>query len=207
MTEPVTAITDYILAVEVIILGILLRSTNANRENSVHLWGLSFFAIGVAAIAGGTFHGFRQQMEPLVSSLFWRISNYSIATAVLFFVLAGIFVLSPQRFRRPFLILAMFQFITYLYLSTKKLDPAYLLYSNLPLLLALLILGIRRSTNTGKPRSYWMITGILVSAVGVALLKSGLQLHRHFNHNDLYHVIQMGAMFLLYKGGLQLQDQ
>jgi hypothetical protein len=31
-------------------------------------------------------------------------------------------------------------------------------------------------------------------------------LHRHFNHNDLYHVIQVAAMLLFYRGARRLTD-
>jgi hypothetical protein len=29
---------------------------------------------------------------------------------------------------------------------------------------------------------------------------SGIALHPHFNHNDLYHVVQIAAMLLFYRG-------
>jgi hypothetical protein len=32
---------------------------------------------------------------------------------------------------------------------------------------------------------------------------SGFALHRHFNHNDLYHVIQIVALWLLHLGGVR----
>lgn len=31
-------------------------------------------------------------------------------------------------------------------------------------------------------------------------------LHRHFNHNDIFHVVQMLSLYLLYRGGLELTD-
>ncbi len=36
---------------------------------------------------------------------------------------------------------------------------------------------------------------------------SGVALHRHFNHNDLYHVIQMAALYAFYRGGALLVDR
>jgi hypothetical protein len=45
--------------------------------------------------------------------------------------------------------------------------------------------------------------------VGVSLLAAGIQAsgfapHPRFNHNDLYHLIQIGAMLLLYSGARRL---
>jgi hypothetical protein len=40
---------------------------------------------------------------------------------------------------------------------------------------------------------------------GTAVQQSGFSFHKHFNHNDIYHVFQMGSMFLLYKGVILLK--
>jgi hypothetical protein len=36
---------------------------------------------------------------------------------------------------------------------------------------------------------------------------SGVTLHRHFNHNDLFHVIQIGATLVFYRGARRLRDR
>jgi hypothetical protein len=53
----------------------------------------------------------------------------------------------------------------------------------------------------------WLIAGVCVSSVAAAVQASGLSLHSQFNHNDLYHVIQMGGMYLFYEGALRLTDR
>jgi hypothetical protein len=52
----------------------------------------------------------------------------------------------------------------------------------------------------------WILAGVAVSVAAALVQASGLDLHRHFNHNDLYHVIQIGAMCLLYRGARLLTD-
>jgi hypothetical protein len=47
----------------------------------------------------------------------------------------------------------------------------------------------------------WIVAGILVSFAGAGVQQSGFTIHQHFNHNDLYHVIQMVGIYLLYRGG------
>ncbi len=51
-----------------------------------------------------------------------------------------------------------------------------------------------------------ILAGIAVSIAGAAVQASGLRLHEHFNHNDLYHVIQIAAMVLFYRGARRLTD-
>jgi hypothetical protein len=53
----------------------------------------------------------------------------------------------------------------------------------------------------------WMLGGVGVSAIAAGVQASGFALHRHFNHNDLYHVVQIAAMVLLYTGARRLRDR
>jgi hypothetical protein len=46
----------------------------------------------------------------------------------------------------------------------------------------------------------WMLAGVGVSVAAALAQAGGVALHRHFNHNDLYHVIQIAAMVLFYRG-------
>jgi hypothetical protein len=50
------------------------------------------------------------------------------------------------------------------------------------------------------------VSGILVSFVASLIQQSGFALHQHFNHNDIFHVIQLLALWLLYRGGRLLDD-
>ncbi len=59
---------------------------------------------------------------------------------------------------------------------------------------------------TRRRAAGWIVAGILASFVGAGVQMSGFALHRHFNHNDLYHVIQAGALYLLFRGGMLLRD-
>jgi hypothetical protein len=52
----------------------------------------------------------------------------------------------------------------------------------------------------------WILAGVAVSLAAALVQASGFAPHRHFNHNDLYHVIQIAAMVLLYRGARRLED-
>ena len=51
----------------------------------------------------------------------------------------------------------------------------------------------------------WIRRGLIVSALGFAIQKIGWDLHHHFNHNDLYHVIQIAGFWCLYEGVRQME--
>ena len=46
----------------------------------------------------------------------------------------------------------------------------------------------------------WIKRAVLVSLAGLAVLILKLSPHPSFNHNDLYHLIQMGGLYCLYRG-------
>lgn len=50
----------------------------------------------------------------------------------------------------------------------------------------------------------WLKRAIGVSLAGLAVLVLKLSPDPHFNHDDLYHVIQMGGLFCLYRGAVLL---
>lgn len=50
----------------------------------------------------------------------------------------------------------------------------------------------------------WLAIGYGITIVGVMLLVTKVSFHQHFNHNDLYHVVQMGGLYGVYRGGRRL---
>jgi len=57
------------------------------------------------------------------------------------------------------------------------------------------------------PGATWLIGGVFVSAVSGVIQGRRVTLHRHFNHNDLFHVVQIVALYLFYRGGALLVDR
>ncbi len=52
----------------------------------------------------------------------------------------------------------------------------------------------------------WLVTGVLVTLLGFAVQQSRIQLPVNFNHNDIYHVVQIGALCLFFRGARLLKD-
>jgi hypothetical protein len=64
---------------------------------------------------------------------------------------------------------------------------------------ALLLVATLHAIRGGPPWR-WMISAVAVSVVAAGVQAMKLAPHPHFNHNDLYHVIQIAAMWLFYRG-------
>src|SRR5262249_45744454 len=65
---------------------------------------------------------------------------------------------------------------------------------------ALLIVATLHLLALGNPASRWMLGGVAVSLVAAGVQVGHIALHPQFNHNDLYHVVQIVAMLMFYAG-------
>ncbi|MEO6567244.1 MAG: hypothetical protein ABIO94_00665, partial [Opitutaceae bacterium] len=61
-----------------------------------------------------------------------------------------------------------------------------------------------RKSSAGHAR--WIVAGILASVIGAAVQQLRWAPHPRFNHNDLYHVIQMLGLWLFYRGARLLSE-
>ncbi len=203
ITEPVTVLTDYILAIETFVFAVLLsRQAARDREITIKFWALAFFVIAIAAITGGTCHGFIRSLPESIYKLLWKITLYAVGVSTLFMLSSTAYATLKDLPRRILLVLAWIQFSVFIIFIARTSDFKYVIYDYVPAMILILALCIFR---WHAPFSAWISAGILVSFVAAGIQLSGFTLHQHFNHNDLYHVIQIIAMYLLYRGGKLLQ--
>jgi len=53
----------------------------------------------------------------------------------------------------------------------------------------------------------WFAWGALLTAFGLIIQRTEFRSHMDFNHNDFYHVIQIGGFYLLFRGACTLRDR
>ena len=82
----------------------------------------------------------------------------------------------------------------------------FVIYDYGSTLAILLLLVIAERTHGITGHRAFIASGIGVSIAAAGIQQSGLRLHEHFKHNDLMDVVQMGGVWLLYKGGAHLRD-
>ena len=139
-------------------------------------------------------------MDDAVSGSLWTIVLMSIGCAAFFATVATARAYLPSRWRRPVEIAAGAQLAAYLFAATRTSDfiIAIVDYSvSFGFVLAIHGWAWSRSRD---PAARWIVLGVVVSFLAAGIQASGLAPHPHFNHNDLYHVVQMLGMWMLYKG-------
>ena len=206
ITEPATMLTDYVLALLTIYFAVQLLKIRTGQR-SVQLWGAAFFATAFAAIVGGTSHGFALYLDDFWQTVIWKATVYAIGVAS-FCMLAGTLIATIKPPLQKWLVaVAALQFLIYALWMINHDDFKYVIYDYAPAMLAVLVLQIYSHLKLGDPAARWIIAGVLISFFAAGVQQSGFTIHQHFNHNDLYHVIQMGAIYLLFRGAGLLRDR
>jgi len=202
--EPSTTLTDLLLGVFALILA--FRLLRQNEQRSRRDWYLAFVASGVAALLGAASHGSGPQVSLLAQQVIWKCTTITVGLASCF-LLAGALRAMVANSRVRFLSLTA----TYLKLAayaTWMLFHDEFIFVIVDYAVAMLIIALIASFDWKREprRARFILAGIAVAFVGAAVQASGLGLHEHLNHNDIYHLIQMVAFYSLYLGGLLLRD-
>jgi hypothetical protein len=207
ISEPSTLITDYVLgALTAALARRAARGPQSQRHNAIRFFAAALGATAFASFAGGTFHGFGPAMSPAAGALLWTLTTVAMGVASAFLLAAAITAAFTGLPRRMLLIVAAVKLLGYSWwMLTHHAFVYVILEYGSTLLVVLVLLATNRIRGERGHRTY-LAAGILLSIAAAGIQQSGIRLHRHFNHNDLMHVVQMGAVWLLYQGGHRLQD-
>jgi Family of unknown function (DUF6962) len=58
-----------------------------------------------------------------------------------------------------------------------------------------------------RENGQWIVAGVVIGVAGLAVQFTGFRAHQVWNHNDFFHVIQMVAMYLFFRGARRLKDR
>jgi len=180
VNEPTTVLTDYALAAVSIFLGLKLIEKSK-------LWAVAFLALGLGALLGGTWHGFWQ------SDLLWKTATLSVGVASFGMVAGSAAAVTAGGLRGALIAFALVKLIAYSAWMLYHDDFIWVIADTAS------ALGIVAILHTWRFNT-WVLAGVAVSVLAGLVQASGFALHEHFNHNDLYHVLQIAAMFLFYRG-------
>lgn len=208
ITEPTTMLTDYVLAALGVWFGWrLVSGGRAAGEAARVLMGVSFLCMAVAAAAGGTAHGFAAVLGGVEGTWVWKLTTFSIGLASAAMLSAAVVSRLGGAARLALLGLVVAKLAAYLAWMSVHDDFRFVVYDYAPSMLAVVALLALPGRWAPRPGAGWIAAGVAVSFAGAAVQRSGFALHQHFNHNDLYHVIQMAGLYLLYRGGCLLRDR
>jgi hypothetical protein len=206
--EPDVTLTDYGLAIECAVLAtwILGRSS---PHRPLRVWFASFFGtIGLAAVTGGTVHGFFPNEHSLGFRVLWPLTLLAIGgTAVSAWAIGGRLVLKEHWARRltgaAAVVFVGYAVVVLAVTQTFAVAIAHYAPSAVVLLGAFTtryLQGRQFAFGLGAASVALMLLGAMVQHLGVTVDPV------YFNHNALYHAFQSVALGLLFLAARDLPD-
>lgn len=206
ISEPTTMITDFALGAVSAVLGWRLYR-DAREERARKCWGLAFGALAVSAVLGGSHHGFAALMSEAVLTISWKVTVFAIGVFGFGMVAGSVLATTRGAVRAGLLVIAGAQLVVYAAWMLTHDAYAYVVLDTAIATATLLLLHGWSAVSRRDEASCWALAGIAVSALAAVVQYHHVALHEHFNHNDLYHVIQIAAMALFFRGGRLLRDK
>lgn len=198
LSEPMTLATDYVLGL--LSLYFAWRMTGQGADRARRNWIGAFVACGVAALCGGTHHGFLPYLGSGAASVIWKVTLFSIGWAAFEAGTATVRTHLGASMQRPLTMVLAAQLAVYgvAVAGTDEFLIAIIDYS--VIFCFVLVVHFRAWTRDQDQAAAWIAAGVVTSFAGAGVQAAGLAPHPHFNHNDLYHVIQMAGTWMLYRG-------
>jgi len=205
LTEPDVALTDYGVTLECAMLTGLLFRREPARRGLRNLFALLFASAGVAALAGGTVHGFFLR-ESALGAILWRIVLLAVGLTALAGWSIGGRLLFPERTARLVEVLAAVECAAYTFVVL-AIDQSFWIaianYAPSVFFVAFSFLVAYRRHGEGPLLAG--LVGLLLMIAGAIVQRLRLAVHpAYLNHNALFHVIQMAAFLLVFVAGRHL---
>ena len=204
--EPMTLATDLLLGGVAIALALPLLGPATRGRRARRLWGWALAATGLAAWTGGLWHGFGPDLAPLTARLLWKVTLFAIGGAAAAMLAGAAFAALRAPVRTALLALVGVKLALYLAWMGVHDDFRYVIYDYVPAMAVVLGLQIVAAARGRATGAGWIVGGILLSFVAAAIQRSEAVFTPWFNANDLYHLVQIVALVLLYFGARRLED-
>jgi uncharacterized protein DUF6962 len=203
ISEPATLLTDYVLAgVTAWLAWSLFRAREGQRARA--LWALAFAALALAAALGGTWHGFAPSFAAIAVVLVWKATVLCVGVGSFGMLAGSAMSTTAGNARKALLAVAAAKLAVYSAWMVGHSEYIYVIADTGAALILVAALHLRSAPRDSASR--WILAGVGVSVLAAGVQASGFALHRNFNHNDVYHVIQIVAMILFYAGAGRLRD-
>lgn len=204
MTEATTAITDFLLGAVTFYFAWTLLALPAPHRARMW-WGVALAAAALAAWAGGAYHALLGNASATALAVLWRLTALSIAVAAFALVPATANAFLPKAWRAPAIGAAVLEaaaFSVAAFTTDDFLLPV--LDYGISLLFVFVVTLLRRRAQPLPARL--ILAGVAIAAAAAAIQQSGFAIHPRFNHNDLYHVVQIAANFAFFRGAYGVLD-
>ena len=201
-TELTTAVTDVVLAVLALLCSLTVLDTGQTAPWKADLWGGAFGLLALSGVLGAIAHGFK--MPGTASRWLWHALYLILGLIVGLFVVGVIYDgwgETAARWSLPVMVST-----SLIFFSVTLLKPdtfvVFIVYETAAMIFALVVYGSLTFWQTLDGAGL-MTLGILITLVAGAVQATktlSFTLIWPFDHNGLYHLLQMAGIIFLTAG-------
>ncbi len=201
-TEQTTAVTDLVLALLAAAGAVYLYRFSQKYRWKTTLWILLLGLLAIAAFLGSIAHGVK--LSPAIEILLWYPIKLSLGLLVALFVVAVVYDIWGEALARR--VLPVMVVIGVGFLGITLIWPhsflVFIIYETVAMLFALG--GYTWLAWRGRLAGAWLMVGGILTTILAAGVQAGqlfsFTLIWSFDHNGVYHLIQMVGIVLLLSG-------
>ncbi len=195
--ESITTLTDYAIALESLVFAGLLWQ-KPDRHPAVQGWVVAFLGVAIAALLGGTWHSVLADWPQPIVRLLWQGMVLALGLASFGMLAGSVLSTVPWRWQAGAMLAIFTKSLVYLSGASacQTFDCAIADYFSAMLIVLLLHWHPARKKSSS---ARWIVGSVAVSAIAIAVVASGFS-PGFLTHTDLYHLIQMVALYGFYRG-------
>ncbi len=203
IAEPTTTITDYVLGILTAYWGIRLLQ---QQIPATVFWGIGFISLSIASFLGGTAHGFRPVLSKTAHAIIWRTTLATIGITSASMVIGLTIARMTGTLQTTIIVVTSSLLLGYLILISFKNEFIYAVIGYTPSIFFVLIVEIitllANNPTYDKISAKWNLTAVVLSIISTTIQAKKIGISKNFNHNDLFHVVQMAGMYCFYRAGI-----
>lgn len=168
---------------------------------------MALFALALAALAGGLAHALVGTVPAWLEHALWRAVFFGMGLVSYSMVVGTAYAVTRKPLRTVLFGVAVAGFVFYALRSRAHHDFGFVILgyaAGLALVGGLAAVALLRGHQPVSMR--WWLVGIAITVLASMVQRSGFSLHRHFNHNDLYHLIGALAVVAFFLGAREVED-
>tara|TARA_B100000029_G_C17608584_1_gene968411 strand:- start:3941 stop:4660 length:720 start_codon:yes stop_codon:yes gene_type:complete len=205
--EPVTFLTNIPLIILATIYGYSILGIYYKTLHLFHFnFAGSFFSLALASFLGAIFHGFGPHFRTVIRERVWKFVLICLGLAFFFNLNAAFSVMLSKEIYTIYFFFCVLGLGAFLF-QTFKFNGfghsiKFFTISHLLIIIIFLLLTIQ-SFDRGY---FYILLSCLLTTIAGSLWMTGWSLSKKFNNNDLFHLIQILSIWLIYRGIILIND-
>jgi hypothetical protein len=199
--EPMTTLTDLMLTVFTAIWALsLAKLTQKYTDATLVYWSNVYWMTALSAFLGALSHGIGPNLPVKSKTVLWRLTLIAIGWTA-FFMLMGTFqnILSADSIKLlrwiPIILIIFYHIALF---KRDEFSTAILFYA--PVMVIVLIAYSYAYLYLSIASALNVVIGMIISFAAAVIQFKKIGIHKHLNHNDIFHVVQLVGLYFIYLG-------